>query len=367
MSERTHSSSSDSFSTGSKPAHTRQRTALLLVGTTAAVLIAGVAFQVFRPEEAVSREETSQANSATGKTSLGNRSKPYARVNGQYITYDQIARECFERYGKEMLDNIINRTIIQQACEQQGIEVSQAEIDAEIVRIAKQLNLDVAAWYEFLQVERGVTPGEVRRDRIWPKLALQKLAGKKIEVTQQQMQDGYLRLYGPRVEGRMIMLNNVRHAQEVWEKVRKNPEDFSKLAQEYSIDRNSSSLGGVIPPIHRFSSTPNLEIEAFKLKDGEISAIVQVGVGHVIFMREGMTTPNVPYDEVKETLYEQMIEEKTQVAVAHVFEKARKEARVDNYMTNTSTAGVRQVSGNQTSGRVRNATATQPSGSRSSR
>ena len=117
----------------------------------------------------------------------------YARVNNEYITFDILAKECVERYGKDMLQNIINRLMIRQACEQSGIEVSEAEVDAEIVSISKRLNLDVRAWYEFLKVERGVTPNEVRRDRIWPMLALKKLAGEEINVSEQDLQRGFIR------------------------------------------------------------------------------------------------------------------------------------------------------------------------------
>jgi len=102
------------------------------------------------------------------------------------------------------------------------------------------------------------------------------------------------------------------------------------------------------------------------MNDGEISPIVQVGIGQwVILLREGMTNPNIPYEEVRETLYDQILEEKIQEAVARVFDKIRQDARVDNYLTNTSSGGNRNVSGTGTSGRVRNAAASSnPPGTR---
>ncbi|MCH7988038.1 MAG: peptidylprolyl isomerase [Planctomycetes bacterium] len=369
MSEGTHSTPSDTFSSRPKTSQTRQRLTLFLAGTAAAVLIAAVGFQIFRAEQAATGEATTGLQSPkAGTAKIGGRSNVYARVNNEYLTYDLLARECVERYGKDMLQNIINRTMIRQACDKSGIEVSEAEVDAEIIRIAKRLNLDVIAWYDFLKVERGVTPNEVRRDRIWPMLALKKLAGEKINVTKQDLDIGFIRHYGPRVEGRWIMLDNIRRAQKVYDKAKKNPENFSRLAEEYSIDRNSAPLGGVIPPIHRYGPHKNLEDVAFRLKDGEISPIVQIGIGQwVILLREGMTKPNIPYEEVRETLYDQILEDKIQESVARVFDKIRQEARVDNYLTNTSTGGIRRVSGPDTSGRVRTAAASNPPGTRTSR
>ena len=364
MSEGTHSTPSETFSAAKKSSQTKQRFTLFLAGTAAAILIAGIGFQIFRAEQAVTGEAVSGKQSSTpGTAKIGRRGKVYARVNSEYITYDLLAKECVERYGKDMLKNIINRTIIRQACEKSGIEVSEAEVDAEIVRISKRLNLDVTAWYEFLKVERGVTPNEVRRDRIWPLLALKKLAGEKINVTKQDLDEGYIRHYGPRVEGRWIMIDNIRRAQEVYAKAKKNPENFSRLAEEYSIDRNSAPLGGVIPPIHRYGPNKNLEYEAFRLKDGEISPIVQLGTGPwVILLREGITKPNIPYEEVRETLYDQILEEKIQEAVARVFDKIRQETRVDNFLTNTSSGGIRKVSG--ADGRIRAAAASNLPGTR---
>ena len=159
------------------------------------------------------------------------------------------------------------------------------------------------------------------------------------------------------------MLDNIRRAQDVYDKAKKNPENFSRLAEEHSIDRNSAPLGGVIPPIHRYGPHKNLEDVAFRLKDGEISPIVQIGIGQwVILLREGMTKPNIPYEEVRETLYDQILEDKIQESVARVFDKIRQEARVDNYLTNTSTGGIRRVSGPDTSGRVRSAAASNSPG-----
>jgi foldase protein PrsA len=369
MSEGTHSTPNDSFSSRTKTSQTKQRFTLFLAGTAAAVLIAAVGFQIFRAEQAATGEATTPLQSAkAGTAKIGGRGKVYARVNNESLTYDQLAKECVERYGKDMLQNIINRTMIRQACEKSGIEVSEAEVDAEIVRISKRLNLDVTAWYDFLRVERGVTPNEVRRDRIWPMLALKKLAGEKINVTKQDLDEGYIRHYGPRVEGKWIMLDNIRRAQDVYAKAKENPENFSRLAEEHSIDRNSAPLGGVIPPIHRYGPNKNLEDVAFRLKKGDISPIVQIGIGQwVILLCEGRTNPNIPYEEVRETLYDQILEDKIQEAVARVFDKIRQEARVDNYLTNTSTGGIRRVSGADTSGRVRAASASKSPGTRTAR
>ena len=61
------------------------------------------------------------------------------------------------------------------------------------------------------------------RDEVWPSVALKKLVGDNVEITQEDLQQGYEANYGPKVRCRAIVLNNQRRAQEVWEKAREAP------------------------------------------------------------------------------------------------------------------------------------------------
>src|SRR5688572_10731918 len=119
----------------------------MLIGGTAVVLIAGlVLLQTFRAQPGQAAAETA------GTAKVANMSqKPMARVGREEIPYDMVADECVTRYGREVLDDLINRVIIQQACEAQGIAVSEEEVTAEVNRIAKRFNLEPAAWYQMLQ------------------------------------------------------------------------------------------------------------------------------------------------------------------------------------------------------------------------
>jgi foldase protein PrsA len=190
-------------------------------------------------------------------------------------------------------------------------------------------------------------------------LALRKLAGENVEVSDEDLQRAYIRDYGEKVQARMIMLDNKRRADEVWEKANANPESFGELARKFSIEANSRSLDGAIPPIKRYGSTEEsaLEEAAFKLKEkGEISGIIQIGVGqqYVILQYEGRTKRIVEFEEVKESLTEQIKEEKTQVAVANIFTKLKENAKVQNFVTNqVSGGGVKKASATTTGAQER--------------
>jgi len=363
MGERNHSHSANKSAPA--PASPNRRLIHIVAGTACVGLLAAVTFQFLRAESATSQTESVSKQSAEGLASTATKEQFLGRVNNQPISYDEVARECVARHGAEILDKIINRRIIQQECEKRGLVVTEAEVTREVQKICKNFNLPADTWYQMLRTERNITPQQYHRDIIWPMLALKKLAGKDLTVSEEDMRKAFERDYGPRVEVRIIMVDgNIRQAGEIWDKCRANPEDFDKLAKEHSADPNSRPLGGVVPPIRRHAGLTQVEEEAFKLKSGEISSVIQIAKNrHVILKCEGFTKPVVAdVKDVWTELHETLIEEKTQLAVAEVFEKLRDDAEIINFLTRKSTVrkaptqlspgNIRQASGTRTSQNV---------------
>jgi foldase protein PrsA len=348
----------------------------IVAGTGAAVLGAAIIFQAWRAQPGSAAEEKSARNIAgpaggnsgagiggasgtSGKAKLNTSgtaaagqatSDDGARIsrNGKSTTISMrdVEAECVRRLGKEVLDNMINRATIQLACQERNIVVTKAEVEKEIVRIASEFKIPLEQYLQMLQAERGITPDQYRNDVIWPMLALRKLAGDEIQVTSAEIKKSFEREYGPRVKVRMILCDNQRRAQTAWQKAKEDPENFEKYVQEFSIDQASKSLDGTIPPIPRHSGSPNVEAAAFKLKPGEVSAIVQLDNAaqrYVILKCEGHTDPVVREldKQVQAELEDQIKREKVQEQVAIVFDNLKKETRVDNYFAGTSTGGIK--------------------------
>jgi foldase protein PrsA len=321
-------------------------------------------FQVFRADEAISSTEGSEDTAGTatvGQSGLTS-GTTLALVNSEPITWDMVAHDAVATYGEEVLENLINRMIIQQECKRRGIEVLQSEIRQEVLEIASKFNLAPETWYQMIQSERDMNAEQYHRDVIWPMLALKKLAGAEITITPEELQRTFETHYGPRVKARTIVLEgNIRQATEVLEQAQANPDDFGRLAQEYSADANSRALGGVIPPIRRHGGLPNVEREAFNLREGEISPLIQVATNRwVIIKSEGLTEQVVSdISQVQEELVAQLTEEKTQEAVARVFEQIQQQAVIHNHLTGESTSssqfahgqnGIQQTSGTSVRG-----------------
>ena len=281
MSERIQ----DASMPGGMPQRSTSKSMFLVLGGTAAVaFVAGFMLQFLRPATGQAQEKSATPGKAVVTGTKSEAARYLARItNGKHVvmvSYDEVAHECMLRHGQEVLDNIVNRKIIETACENANIQISEAEVDQEIIKIAKKFNMAPAEWYNMLQAERNVTKAQYRRDIIWPMLSLRKLAGEDIKITKTELQQAFLKNYGPRVKARIIVSDNQRRAAEAWEMVSRDPGLFNAAVEKYSIDSGSRALGGAIPPIPQYSGnllSEQIEKAAFKMKAGEVSTGIQWG------------------------------------------------------------------------------------------
>jgi foldase protein PrsA len=232
--------------------------------------------------------------------------------------------------------------------------VTGAEIDQEIDNVAMRVaGIGREAWLRTLAKERGISPVQYARDIIYPALALRKLAANKVQVTEKDIKDSFEAQYGDKLRVRIIMVDKLRTAQEIWEELRRNPGGFEKLAQERSMDTGSRSLGGLLAePItrHAFPQTvsdaafaqlvdgdPKDKDPAHKPKDGDFTGPIQVAEATwVLIYRESVVPArNVdPKDEnARRVSYEAIYEVKLKEAMNMVFVEMMRKAAIDNKLT----------------------------------
>jgi hypothetical protein len=261
----------------------------------------------------------------------------------------ELAEECIVRFGRDVLDSEIDRTLLLQALKTANKQVTQDEINNEIRRAAEAFgyrkadgSIDLQAWLTF------VTDGNLKKvdfyvaDEVWKSVALKQLVSSRVSVTEEDLQKGFEANYGPRVECLAIMLRDQRTALKVWQMASANPteEYFGQLAKQYSIEPASQNNNGQVPPIQRHSGRPELEEEAFSLKTGEISKVVQVGQYYIILYCQGLTQPAVTeFAAVKDYLQQDILEKKTRLAMEDEFLALRSDAQIDNFLAGTSQTG----------------------------
>ena len=309
----------------------------------------GVAGDVFQKMQAEAKIENIFNDPAKRKQMPG----VAATLNGQKITIQQLADECIDRHGAEILDGTIQRRLLEQELNRRSLEVTQADVDAEVARAAIQMGkttsageADIESWLKMVTEQQGVSEEQYIHDTVWPTVALKNLVGDNVILTQEDIQKGFEANYGPRARCRAIVLPSQRKAQEVWEQARSvispqkpeaSIEQFARLAKEFSIEVTSRDLGGQVPPIQRHGGQPTVEAEAFKLQKGELSSIIQAGDKYIILLSEGFTEPTkITLAEVEDIIRADIHEKKMRIAMAAEFKRLKDGATIDNYLAGTT-------------------------------
>jgi parvulin-like peptidyl-prolyl isomerase len=289
-----------------------------------------------------------------------------AIINNRQLTIRELEEECIKRHGIEVLEGTINRHLLEQALKTKNIVITQGDIDAEIARAAIAMGkttasgkADVKAWIDLVTKEQHIGYDLYVRDAVWPSVALKRLCG-DIRVTDEDMHRGFDANYGPRVRCRVIVLANLRKAQEVFsiaqQELNRHPdrgsEHFGQLAEQYSIDP-SRAVGGRVPPIQKWGGVKALEDQAFSLQAGQMSGIVQVGDSYVILYCEGYTPVekvSISDPTIHRELYDDIHEKKERIAMAEAFNHLKDAAQIDNYLAQTTQSPKRVPAGNGTAG-----------------
>jgi parvulin-like peptidyl-prolyl isomerase len=254
-----------------------------------------------------------------------------AVVNGQDISRAALASACVDRYGEELLEDLVNKRLILHRCRNQGLNVTDQEVDAEIDRMAARFKITREQLLDHILRERGVNVHQYKHDILWPMLALRKLAADKLTVTEEQLQKAYDSQFGPAVKCRLIVVSERPLAEQLHRQLTERPDDFARLAMQNSIDVNSASIGGLIQPIRRHVGDPAIEREVFALQPGKISNIIPVGQQFAILKCEGHEPArNMPIEKVREELIEKINDQKLREVASKTLEEMQKSATVQN-------------------------------------
>lgn len=111
-----------------------------------------------------------------------------AVINGQPIWRWQYNQTLEEQYGAQVLDQIIDKRLIQQKAKEEGVAVDQSTIDQEIDQIKEGLGPDNSL--EEILAFQGMTMAGLREE-IENQLILEELLSAGVEVSQEEI-DQYL-------------------------------------------------------------------------------------------------------------------------------------------------------------------------------
>lgn len=290
------------------------------IGTVA--LLAGTTLAITPPASA----QQPSAQRSNGKDEV------LAVVNDQTITARHVGNEAMVRYGEEIVDSLVDRYLVLQACQAAKIEITAADVNNEIGRIAKKFGLTTESYLELLETERDITTDQYRSDVIWPMLALRALVADRVKITQEEFNEAFIAEYGESVKCRMIMMVDRTQLEQVLAQARANPETFGQLAAQHSEDEASASVRGLIPPIRHHMGDPALETMAFSLQENEISEPYALGDQWIVLQCVKKLAATPPAEEafpaIRDQIVDRLRDEKVRSEASVLFNELRSQAQV---------------------------------------
>jgi len=225
-----------------------------------------------------------------------------ANVNGEEISRQKVIDACLDDYGQQVLGSLVNRFIIQNACEKANVVVSDEEIIKEIDETAEKFSIPKERYLKLLEEERGISPKMYVDEVVRPAIALRKLVGQAAVVSEEDLQTEYDKQYGPAVKVRMISVKTKEKADEIRAELEKDITKFSALAQEHSTDSYTAALGGVVPPLRKHTNSEEIEKVIFAMKPGELSQPIPLAEQYLILLCEELIPAVVKFEEVRTEL-----------------------------------------------------------------
>lgn len=132
-------------------------------------------------------------------------------------------------------------------------------------------------------------------------------------------------IVGSEYKARHILVEKEADAQAIIDQLKKNPDDFAKLAEEKSLDTGSKSNGGELGWFDLKSMVPEFGSATAKMQNGQISDVpVKTEFGyHVIQLEDTRPIQAPPFAEVREFLVESVQQEKLKMQVEELKTKAK--------------------------------------------
>ncbi|MCZ8523680.1 MULTISPECIES: peptidyl-prolyl cis-trans isomerase [Paenibacillus] len=209
-----------------------------------------------------------------------------ATIGEHIITRQDLEDQLLQKHGRELLDHMIDQYVIRMEAETQGVQVSDSEVQQEILRMQQGYDSENAFW-ESMKEQLGLTREELITD-IKNRLLAEKMTIRGIQVSDAEV-DAYMQAHAEEFRPRsMLRLQQIvsaskDQAQKAAAELAKGT-DFAQVAKERSLDDATRSSGGDLGWVEEEDPfLPPAVMKAAKtLKKGEISKPVQVDGSYVL-------------------------------------------------------------------------------------
>lgn len=245
------------------------------------------------------------------------------------ITREELGEYLISRYGAEKLELLVNTRIIEYACRQKGIDVTEAEIEAALEEDLKPLGVNRSEFVSKVLKQYHKNLYEWKQDVIRPRILLTKLLQGQIVPTEEEMRQAFENRFGEKVQCRIIMFPKGQQLQAMkcFEKVRNSDEEFDRAAKQQA-NPNLAATGGSVKPLARFCGHADIEREAFSLRPGEVSRVIETDEGYLILKCVRRVPPdvNANFQAERKNLEKDVLDKKVQAQIPELFKNLREMA-----------------------------------------
>lgn len=248
------------------------------------------------------------------------------------------------------LQLLIEEKIINQQVKKLDIQANDQEVDGQVRAIVKRNGITTSQLEERLK-QLGTSMTDYK-DGIRRQLERKNLMDREIrqsfEVTEEQLKHYYMRNAKPEEQqteyriahilltkkpGKVSLEDRVKL---VYSEVKKNPEDFGKIAKEYSDDSSTAATDGVLGYFNSSSLNKEFRQAIAHLPVGGISTPIKTSAGvHIIRVLDSRAADfaSMP-KERKEFLKTKMISEELEKKMSLWIERKKSEANIKRFTPN---------------------------------
>lgn len=247
------------------------------------------------------------------------------------ITREDLGEYLIARQGVDKIELLVNKKIIEHACQKRGIEVSDAEVVAAIKADMDVIKVNQKDFIDKVLKQYGKTLFEWKEDVIRPRLLLTKLCHDRIKIEDEDLRKAFEAEYGRKVNARIIIWpkGEERIALQEYDAIRKDDQGFDRKARAQAISSLAAN-GGKTQPIARFSGVhPDVEQQAFSLQPGEVSRLIQTPEGTMVLKVDGYVeaNPDVKFELERERLSKAVYDRKIAAEIPVLFKSLKEEAK----------------------------------------
>jgi foldase protein PrsA len=244
------------------------------------------------------------------------------------ITKEEFYNELKDRYGEEVLQEMVTTDVLEDK-----YEVSDKEVDAEVDKVKDQLGDQ----FDMALQQQGFDDEEAFRKVLRVSLLQEAAVTEGEKVDEDRLKEAYKRK-NTEIDASHILVEDEDTAKEVKKKL-DDGGDFAKLAKEYSTDKESAKDGGKLGYFSADDMVPEFEDAAYSMKKGEISDPVQSQHGfHIIKVNDKRDKKESigKYEDVKddlkrEILTKEMDPAKAQEKIQKIMDEAKIDVKIKEY------------------------------------